>query len=214
MSADVRVRWRLPLSDERFIAWLNAQSDAGWQLLASGSIRYRFVRGVPGQYRYLAHVLPGLLQSPERAEYVQMLRGMKVEVVSTVENTPDEVGHAILRYPTSCGDLELESDLASRMAQARYRMGANRAAGGIAALVVVGCAIIGVIVADQLRRLLERPGVGNLDNPVVGFLVTADAVLWVIALVVGVAMGAGQLREWNRGRRDLARLERESLLYE
>jgi len=63
-----------------------------------------------------------LPRSKKREEYVQLLKGMHVDVLKVKEFFAQRQGAAILRPDASWGELELESDLQSQLAyQKRLR---------------------------------------------------------------------------------------------
>jgi len=79
-------QWRILDSDDSFAAWLNARSAAGWQLSRPGLVRFGFTRGLPGQYIYRYHALPGLAGSSQRDEYLRLLGGMQADVLKVYED--------------------------------------------------------------------------------------------------------------------------------
>jgi len=202
-------RWKLFGTDHDFAVWLNDYSAQGWQLTKSGWIRFEFTRGVPSQYVYRYHLIPGRLGSQKRAEYLHLLDGMQVDVLKVYEDSVRAQGAAILRRDAAMGQFELESDLGSRLAyEKRLRRLYSGMAGAMVA-VVIGLVVAGFFTVPTIVQSL-RQGHNSFSDGLTAGITVGAALAALFFLVFGIYI----VTQLVGNSRRVASLEHSHLVHE
>ena len=162
--------------------WLNEMSAKGLQLCDVGYCRYTFEEGQPGEYIYRLELLDGMATEEKRKNYIHF-----------VEDTGAEQCGQLFRWvyfrkKADGQGFDLFSDIDSRITQL------NRI-----------CLVVGIL---SIVNLLN--GINNLRFWFFYSDVSANRVLSIICLAVGVLIGCGFLYLYNKKRK----LQKEKLLHE
>ncbi|MDR1187367.1 MAG: DUF2812 domain-containing protein [Bifidobacteriaceae bacterium] len=198
-------RIKVLTTDQWFTDWLNRYSVEGWQLVRAGRVTFTFAKGEPCEYSYRYEVLPGAPDSSERAEYLELLDAMGVEVIRAYESSNPRMAWAIMRRRASLGPFELQSDVGSRLA---YERQVRRICWRAATWTAVFLALEAALVAFCLATVVS-------DSP--QFLHSFfNGLAWGVGLWVPFALGllAYLVIELTQNRKRLRRLREEQLVFE